>query len=64
MKVKTIQFDGEMYQLTEHEDGSKTLLKEKNRAGFKIIIHVSGDPEEHKAGIQAVENFFVKGSSF
>ncbi|MFD2663068.1 hypothetical protein [Paenibacillus thailandensis] len=52
-------FEGELCDYTEHEDGSKTIFIAKNKDGFKITLHVSGDPEEHKKGIQAVKDFFV-----
>ncbi|MEK4509461.1 hypothetical protein [Paenibacillus sp. FSL K6-2524] len=56
----TILFDGEHYDYVENIDGSKIISKERNKRGFKIYIEVSGDPEEHKEGMQAVKDFFVK----
>lgn len=61
--MSQVLFDGEAYELTEHEDGSKTLFNGKNRSGFKITINVSGDKKEHASGIKAVEDFFVKGNN-
>ncbi|WP_336786878.1 hypothetical protein [Paenibacillus sp. MMO-177] len=52
---------GEVYDLVENEDGSKRLSIEKNKAGFKININVSGCKQEHEQGINAVKDFFVKG---
>lgn len=63
MQMSQILFDGESYELIDNKDGSKTLFKEKNRYGFKITINVSGDTKEHEKGIEAVKNFFVKGSN-
>ncbi|OME49015.1 hypothetical protein BSK59_24870 [Paenibacillus odorifer] len=60
--MKKILFAGDYYDYEEYEDGSKKLQTEKNSRGFKITINVSGDPEEHKAGIAAVKDFFVKGN--
>ncbi|MCM3173249.1 hypothetical protein [Paenibacillus sp. MER 99-2] len=55
-------FDGDLYDYIEYSDGSKHLSTEKNSRGFKITIKVSGDPEDHKRGNEALKNFFVKGS--
>ncbi|MGD8190201.1 hypothetical protein ACQCN2_09480 [Brevibacillus ginsengisoli] len=60
-KINQVMFNDELYDYTEHPDGSKTLYKEKDENGFKITIHVSGDLEDHEQGKQAVEDFFVKG---
>lgn len=46
--IKRALFNDELYDYTEHEDGSKTLHKARDKNGFKITIHVSGDHEEHK----------------
>jgi hypothetical protein len=62
--MNQVIFNGELYDYTEHPDGSKTLFKEKNKRGFKITINVCGDEEELKEGLQAVEDFFVRGDTF
>ncbi|OMD73602.1 MULTISPECIES: hypothetical protein [Paenibacillus] len=61
MEKAKILFNGELYDYEEFQDGSKRIHKKKNKRGFEIDILVSGDPEEHKKGLQAVEDFFVKG---
>jgi hypothetical protein len=54
-------FDGELYDYIENDDGSKKLSIERNRAGFKINITVSGCKQDHEEGIKAVKDLFVKG---
>lgn len=59
--MRTVLLDGEQYDYVENEDGSKNMRIEKNRAGFKININVSGCIKDHAKGIEAVKDLYVKG---
>ena len=58
--VEQILFCGEDYNLQQFTDGSKRIFKDKNERGFKINIKVSGDPEEHRQGMQALKDFYKR----
>ncbi|WP_172249956.1 hypothetical protein [Saccharibacillus deserti] len=58
--IQQIIFCDEIYNMQQFTDGSKRIFKEKNARGFKINIKVSGDPEEHKQGIQALKDFYKR----
>lgn len=48
-----------IYEITYHEDGTRTYYCKKSTRGIEVVMHVGGTPEDKQRAYEAVRDFYI-----